>query len=1828
MTQIAAAMSGLQCGTVCKNKLKYRHLKATLHVLWPTRTTRVVLSDSVVHPRTMHVSEIAVLGEMLARLRNAALPAPRLVWPPSYRDLRYIEPRAQQLLTIAAFGHAGIAFLQGVGFDNGRRDASGTRRGGDAAFSSSPRHAKATSTAQVRQSKASHSPGTWAAANRLRIVPLSSKMLPQPVVDEAVVLACPSLLGVLCASGASGGTAPSTSPHNRAVRYQSHDGGGENRRHAAQAGGRAATGFPHSGHPQLATGGLAQQTGFSNQSTPISSPKMGVGQSRNSGLLPAANRGLARAGAAAMGGPAHLRGGPALLPPVGFSSPSEPGAWGSDAASSAATTAPGPISGGGGVSIMLPAAQGRSPAYQWHAALAGVVQPLWHETACLRKESDGGSMRIQRQRGTWAGVEGTCGEVVRPLEALARPHDVSARIHDILDLNQRYSLFIDTFEDILSQPSTQGVLEAVMLAAESVLALPRGSARIAVTDARVAAIFLIRTIDDTETQASSASAAEQGDAVSTLVSAHQPPTAPHRPARGPGDLHNPPPARRPAPRQPASASADGAAAANPSVPPGWPASGMFSGLDARQAGMALPAGVVTMATAREILTYRMKNLSELMDADDRDSSPRPAAPKLEFKGGAATKAYTISQDREKDRDGASPDQAAPGPGADISSSASLGPVVPKAAAGGGADAIQPDSPPRLTTTLTSASRNTADPESWDLAPSTGLAPIQHTVMLTAANERRTAFAADAAATFPDLSHRPESESPIVGEDGGHDVTAVSSAVEETKGMDASSVRTDHKSSADDGVDGQRAASAPMVVRASLAAPIFDADSGRLYGVLEIHSDESDRFVASDKHLLEAFASTAARCIRGVGLLVATRTAVSRSAKLLAMTRHALSAGDLGEVVMRIVKAGYELVPASRVSVFLVDYEAQELVLTVSEDAAGIHIPIGAGLAGAVATSGKIENIPDAYEDPRFNQAVDKKTNFRTKSVLAVPVLTTSGEVVAVIQAINRKDDEPFTAEDTAMLKAVANAAAVALTQARLLREAHDETDKALALVEASAIIEDADRLKQDLYAMLRELVNRVAVRLVPSDKMTLFLVDEIKGDLVFRVTRDEGEGLKDLRIPIGFGIAGTVALTKKLENIADAYEDTRFTKEVDKKTGYRTRTMLVIPIIDKNTGRVVAVLQAINKRGGGRFTATDERIFTAFAKNIASAVAKRVMQAAYDRVMGDGPDDAGDDEAALQRSLLSQFLNRSESSATAATASATAAAQSHRARRRSVAWGKNNRSNFTMLGSEGAGSGTGSAGGSGRAGELSHDASRRTSATTGSGGEEGAAPLGSDFLAGSRSPSRQPSLGDLRAAAAGAASPTHPLGQHPAAAASASSSAAALPARPGAGWLPVGAAPQRQGTRIMPRSPSPPSPGSRQPALLPGSASGFAPSTSFASVSFASSASAVPQAPSPPPPGSAASHQTGLTPVASSERLDAGQSLALEAGRDIWPGALISGAVLKSPPLSLPDGPVPFRGAWGSRMSDLAFNTLAESSENLARCILDMCYELGLVQTFRLDSRKLLRYGNELRARYRDNPYHNFAHGVSVAQVCFVVARRCRAAAELMTDVDRLALILAAVAHDVEHPGWNNAFEVATMSPLAIRYNDISVLENHHAATMFRILDVDGTDVVGDLPPEQFVRFRKVALKGILATDMAHHGKLVERARELTADLETSFPGDPVTKAFTLAEFVMHTADVCNPALPDFEVVRDWAQRVAQEFTNQAEMEREHGMTPLPHTLGLDDPHVMSKGQVFFASSIVRPLYAAVTVAIPELIETVENIDRNVAAWKAVVKATAPKPTS
>ena len=138
---------------------------------------------------------------------------------------------------------------------------------------------------------------------------------------------------------------------------------------------------------------------------------------------------------------------------------------------------------------------------------------------------------------------------------------------------------------------------------------------------------------------------------------------------------------------------------------------------------------------------------------------------------------------------------------------------------------------------------------------------------------------------------------------------------------------------------------------------------------------------------------------------------------------------------------------------------------------------------------------------------------------------------------------------------------------------------------------------------------------------------------------------------------------------------------------------------------------------------------------------------------------------------------------------------------------------------------------------------------------------------------------------------------------------------------------------------------------------------------------------------------------------------------------------------------------------------------------------------------------------YHPNPYHNFTHSVHVTHGCYLLLKRgmVGAKASALSQVEQLCTMLAALGHDIDHPGVNNAFMVSTGSRLALMYNDVSVLENHHAATISTLLATKENDVLSGLTADERRHVRKLMIKGILATDMAKHAEMVKDLSDCAA---------------------------------------------------------------------------------------------------------------------------------
>ncbi len=153
--------------------------------------------------------------------------------------------------------------------------------------------------------------------------------------------------------------------------------------------------------------------------------------------------------------------------------------------------------------------------------------------------------------------------------------------------------------------------------------------------------------------------------------------------------------------------------------------------------------------------------------------------------------------------------------------------------------------------------------------------------------------------------------------------------------------------------------------------------------------------------------------------------------LLAVAQAMTGVRQLQPLLELIVASATRLVDADRTSLFLLEPDGS-LWTRVAQDSTDIRLPPGFGIAGIVARTGQTVAIADAYEDPRFSRDVDLKTGFRTRSILCVPLTTPSGSIVGVIEAMNKKGDLPFDADDEESLRALGSHAAVALETQRLL----------------------------------------------------------------------------------------------------------------------------------------------------------------------------------------------------------------------------------------------------------------------------------------------------------------------------------------------------------------------------------------------------------------------------------------------------------------------------------------------------------------------------------------------------------------------------------------------------------------------------------------------------------------------------------------------------------------------------------------------------------------------------------------------------------------------------
>ncbi|EGR31348.1 hypothetical protein IMG5_112180, partial [Ichthyophthirius multifiliis] len=269
----------------------------------------------------------------------------------------------------------------------------------------------------------------------------------------------------------------------------------------------------------------------------------------------------------------------------------------------------------------------------------------------------------------------------------------------------------------------------------------------------------------------------------------------------------------------------------------------------------------------------------------------------------------------------------------------------------------------------------------------------------------------------------------------------------------------------------------------------------------------------------------------------------------------------------------------------------------------------------------------------------------------------------------------------------------------------------------------------------------------------------------------------------------------------------------------------------------------------------------------------------------------------------------------------------------------------------------------------------------------------------------------------------------------------------------------------------------------------------------------------------------------------------------------------------------------------------------------------NLIEELRIDQNVFKQFTKGIQNGYKNNPYHNKLHSFDVLQTIHFFMKKCKFTyIAKLSKLEQAAMYIAAAAHDYDHQGYNNVFLINTSNILALKYNDISVLENHHVSSLFQLVLNEKVNIFQHFKNEEFKQFREIVIGMILATDMSKHFSDIAM---LKSRLSQDFEIDGKDKKICM-ESLLHSADVSNP-IKEWKICFQWTNKVMTEFWNQGDEERLLGL-PIAYLCDRYTTNV-SKSQTGFIDFIVKPLFEVVAIALPDLQQYLKNFETNKQNW-------------
>ena len=266
--------------------------------------------------------------------------------------------------------------------------------------------------------------------------------------------------------------------------------------------------------------------------------------------------------------------------------------------------------------------------------------------------------------------------------------------------------------------------------------------------------------------------------------------------------------------------------------------------------------------------------------------------------------------------------------------------------------------------------------------------------------------------------------------------------------------------------------------------------------------------------------------------------------------------------------------------------------------------------------------------------------------------------------------------------------------------------------------------------------------------------------------------------------------------------------------------------------------------------------------------------------------------------------------------------------------------------------------------------------------------------------------------------------------------------------------------------------------------------------------------------------------------------------------------------------------------------------------------------------------------------YHNSLHGADITQSICLFFNNSNAEEVCHTQaIDLLSILIAALGHDIGHPGLTNTFQINASSEMAITYNDSSCLENFHLAKLFKTIRKEDTNIFEKLSSQDYKKIRKKMISEILATDMAIHGKILNNIRSKIPDYllqEKNEDNDNKINKFELIsdinneettieekqalfDYFIHSADLGHNT-KKFNISLKWVELLSKEFWLQGDKEKKMNLN-ISFLCDRDTTNV-PKSQVGFIGGFIIPTYNYLVVMFPTLSYTIENAKNNLNTWQ------------